>query len=423
MNKNINPFYKDNFNPFKLVHSYNYQLSNYKFNIIKEEPYTNTIGYTEYSGPNDTDIIDNYELLEDFNNYGEDITNLFKKIDLNPLLLYAKKEWIHFESFIDAEYYTNLNFNNIIYAEKNLDSFVFAGNIINTSKLEKIINILISMFKKYGFPFEPFEVGEYPEFYTYVTLSSLIPLVHKLVIFHFLYSFYISYISINLEKLNSFEDPFDKEEYFKNVFIKDVKKINDLFEILSKDNLKQLIVDTEDFSRKDFIKTIEDMYNIFIDKVRYYSHLFSKDKGYNIVPYIKDGTLYYSSDVLFDLVWHTFVHSIISNVSISKICYCEICKAVIIQTGSKKPTRCSKHKNEGRQKRTDNKKILQMKKILQLSRNIKNIEDISLLNYIKKIEIILKKPISIKLRKISSKNLKIVLNKLNNIIKDNNINK
>ena len=102
--------------------------------------------------------------------------------------------------------------------------------------------------------------------------------------------------------------------------------------------------------------------------------------------------------------------------SSDKIHYCEICNCILIQTGTKKPTRCTEHINIGKQAKTDNKKKRISQEIINLAK-IHKIDDETINKYVRNAQIRLNKPSLF--RKVTVHALELSLNKVKEYINNN----
>ena len=98
-----------------------------------------------------------------------------------------------------------------------------------------------------------------------------------------------------------------------------------------------------------------------------------------------------------------------------KIHYCEICNCILIQTGTKKPTRCQEHKNIGKQAKTDNKKKRISQEIINLAK-VHKIDDETINKYVENAKKRLNK--TSLFRKVTVKALENSLNKVKKYIEN-----
>lgn len=422
------------FNPFRIIHLNNCKLSKYYFYPLEFEAYSNIIGGREQANFKDFEINNTAELLEDFSNCGRQIINSKEKeINLFPYLKTIKyldkkgneindlEEYIEILDISKPKYFTNANVKESI-------------NIIES--------IIIPFFKKYGFPCTPVEVENEDKhsYVTFIEFYDIEKLVHQLIIFHLIYTFNSIYNVIYNNKLNSYFDKikdlsddekgdFDVEmtAYYTDILKPNINKFNKILKVLfrtSDEKIELNLSDTagtiilKNYKPKVFSKNLEELYKKYIRVVNFYSYQFLEDKTYKIYTDInvEKNCLFYSSENLFCLIWHTFINSLLMHKSSDKIHYCEICNCILIQTGTKKPTRCTEHINIGKQAKTDNKKKRISQEIINLAK-IHKIDDETINKYVRNAQIRLNKPSLF--RKVTVHALELSLNKVKEYINNN----
>lgn len=421
------------FNPFRIIHLNNCKLSKYYFYPLEFEDYSNIIGSREQATFKDFEINNTAELLEDFSNCGKQIINNKEKtVDLFPYLKNIKyldkngneindlEEYIEILDISKPKYFTNANVKKFI-------------NII--------VPIIIPFFKKYGFPCTPVEVEneERHSYATFIEFYDVEKLVHQLIIFHLIYTFNSIYNVIYNNKLNSYFDKikdlsddekgdFDVEmtAYYTDILKPNINKFNKILKVLFRTSEEKIELNLENptgdiifkkYKPKNFAKNLEELYEKYIKLVNSYSYQFLEDKTYKIYTDInvEKNCLFYSSENLFCLVWHTFINSLLMHKSNDKIHYCEICNCILIQTGTKKPTRCQEHKNIGKQAKTDNKKKRISQEIINLAK-VHKIDDETINKYVENAKKRLNK--TSLFRKVTVKALENSLNKVKKYIEN-----
>ena len=430
------PKFKNNniFNPFRIIHLNNCKLSKYYFYHLEFEAYPNIIGSREEAFFEDFEIINNNELLQDFSNCGKQIINC-KENEVN-LFPYLKKlkykdktgniindldEYIEIQDISKPKYFTNANVKENIH---------------------EISRIIIPFFKKYGFPCVPIEVGndEKHSYATFIEFYNIEKLVHQLIIFHLIYTFNSIYNVIYNNELNLYFDKVKKlsdiekedfedemTEYYTSILKPNINKINKIIRLLFKTSNEKIELNLSDttgniilkkYKPKVFSKNLEELYKKYIQLVNFYSYQFLEDKTYKIYTdvNVERNCLFYSSENLFCLVWHTFINSLLVHKSNDKIHYCEICNCILIQTGTKKPTRCQEHINIGKQAKTDNKKKRISQEIINLT-NEHKIDDETINKIVRNAQIRLNKPSLF--RKVPMDVLEISLKKVKKYINNN----
>lgn len=419
------------FNPFRIIHLNNCQLSKYFFYPLKFEAYSNIIGSREKAVFENFEIKNNNELLEDFSKCGKQLINnkenevnlfpyikKFKYRDQNGNEINNLDEYIEIQDISKPKYFTNAN------VKENIN---------------EIAPIIIPFFKKYGFPCAPVEVenDEKHSYATFIQFHDIEKFVHQLIIFHLIYNFNSIYNLIYNNKLNSYFDKikdlsdiekedFDDEmtAYYTNILKPNINKINEILKVLFKTSEEKIELNLENstgdiilkkYKPKNFAEDLEELYKKYIKLVNFYSYQFLEDNTYKIYTDInvEKNCLFYSSENLFCLVWHTFINSLLMHKSNDKIHYCEICNRILIQTGTKKPTRCPQHINIGKQAKTDNKKKRISQEIINLSK-IHKIDDETINKYVKNAEKRLNK--TSLFRKVSVNTLEMSLNRVKEYI-------
>ena len=351
-------------------------------------------------------------------------TTDLKEINMDELLFNAYKtgEKI-FNNIKDLITETDVNGNIIEQIEKlDLDTSVTK----NIEHLEKWCG-------KYGFPTSPPLHSDNKAIlpYTGVTLNDISTFSKHLMIFYLIYSFHLNLVFLYNDKIDYYikkEDTVDLEDYI-NKFETKIDNINILgslfiqhFEKLDLDTFiekgeEQITIKKYKKERQEFIENLKIPYLKAVNNFSYNL----KNSIISIVD-IENNCIDISSENTFHLIWHIFMNYIVLDTKPSKICECKICHIELIQTGTKKPTRCEKHKNTGKQEEKDLKKEKLIHLLLNACIQYKiNDKEINIIQ--QELKNVLKKGNSERFRKLKLATLKDYKKKIGKYIKINNLHK
>ena len=286
--------------------------------------------------------------------------------------------------------------------------------------------------EKYGFPTSTSSNSNSIARYSNnnMPINDISTFSKNLMIFYILYSFHLNFVFLYNAKLEYYKskDEIDILDYVENqfkvklnninilgpLFIKDFKKLN-LNVFLEEKEMETIIKDKK--QRLDFLDEFKLPYLKRVNEISYNL----KNSIISIID-IENKVIDISSENIFHLIWHIFINYIILDTKPSKICECKICHTELIQTGSKKPTRCKEHENTGRQEEKDIKKKELITILLKACEKY-NIND-TYINTIKK-ELLscLKKGHSKQFRNLNLGTIKEYKRIIANYIKTNNLHK